>query len=301
MFRRSGRSRAALGVLLAGTGGCLRPNPDFNPGASATGTSAAASEATSTTTATSATATSATATSGASEASTSASQDTESATAGTSATSPPEPSSSTTSGLCAQIGEPCDSVACCAGACATCQAGLCVSSCATCQTCAAGECVLAEGATCELGFGERCEDFIAGPSEIGCRVYAPAPGICSAEGTCSRQCELVGGFAPGGKCDVRCAHDEACVPDTPAENFVPDAYCTFNAMTPLCQSTCTENGIGAQVIDYACDWMGQCTPTGSHECGFYACNQNDTACLTQCFDPSDCILAMCAGMVCTGG
>ena len=40
--------------------------------------------------------------------------------------------------------------------------------------------------------------------------------------------------------------------------------------------------------------------TGSHECGFYACNQNDTACLTQCFDSSDCILAMCAGMVCTG-
>jgi len=298
---RPGRPSAAFcGVLLLpGTSGCLRPNPDFNPGASATGTSAGSTEAVSTTKATSATATSATATSG-SEGGASMSQDSESASAGTNTTGPPDPSSSTTSGACAQVGESCASVGCCADGCTTCQAGLCVSSCATCQACAAGQCVVAEGALCTLEIGERCEDFIAGPSEIGCRVYAPAPGLCSAAGACSRQCESAGGFAPGGKCDVRCAHDEACVPDTPAVDFVPDAYCTFNAMTPMCQPTCTENGIGAQVIDYACDWMGQCLPTGSHECGFYACNQNDTACLTQCFDSSDCILAMCAGMVCTG-
>lgn len=282
MAHRPGRSAALGGLLLAGVIGCLRPNPDFNPGASATGTSSGATEG-----ATSATATSATATSSGSEGGTSAAQGSDGASAGTSTTGPADSSSSTSSGLCAQVGEACDSVGCCTDACATCQAGVCVSSCATCEACAAGHCSILDGAPCQLEIGERCEDFIAGPSDIGCRLYPPAPGVCGPDGACLRQCAGVGGFAPGGKCDQRCSHEEACVPNSPAASFVPAAYCTFDDLTETCRPACNENGVGAETIDYECDWMGQCVPMASHNCGFYACNRMGTACLAACEGPTD--------------
>lgn len=288
---------AALAAALTG-GGCLLNNPAFGDASGASGGSASGS-------------TGAAGSGGSGDSSgVSGGSGSASASATGGATGPDGTTGGGTTGGgstgaasgagCGLADRPCVEGQCC-GDCLVCTDGMCVaeaSLCGACSACVAGTCTTAPGSACELPEAQRCENFVYGPQFDGCYAYAPTPGVCAGDGTCTPNCAAAGGM-PAVACDQECQDPFKCAQGVAVQDL-PAEFCTHMGTTEACKPTCVDEASASAMAYLGCDGFGNCDHLKPDDgCGLFRCNADKTACLTKCEDASDCVpSAQCVQEVC---
>ncbi len=204
-----------------------------------------------------------------------------------------------TGALCGMADEPCVNGQCC-GDCLVCKGDVCMADpamCGVCEGCVAGACTKTPGASCELPEAMRCENFVYGALFDGCYAYAPTPGVCAADSTCTPAC-MQPADMPLVACDQACQDPFACAQGLPTKDLM--GFCTYNAPTEQCKPTCIDSANASAMTFFGCNGFGSCTHVMPDiGCGFYVCNDTKTACLTKCDDQSDCVFSTsCKNSVC---
>ena len=202
--------------------------------------------------------------------------------------------------VCGMADRPCVQGQCC-GDCLVCTDGMCVaeaSLCGACSACVAGTCTTAPGSACELPEAQRCENFVYGPQFDGCYAYAPTPGVCAGDGTCTPNCAAAGGM-PAVACDQECQDPFKCAQGVAVQDL-PAEFCTHMGTTEACKPTCVDEASASAMAYLGCDGFGNCDHLKPDDgCGLFRCNADKTACLTKCEDASDCVpSSQCVQEVC---